>query len=339
MYDKTLLDNDYFKEIVVDYDGFKVDATLDSLTKVLLRNYIVDYAKFLIKNNKPFSFQIIDLDNFKLINDNYGHAMGDAILIDFAQRLQNAVGNKGLVGRYGGDEFIIVTPNVADYDDVHSYITSLFYGDKAPLRSWYKIGDLKTFMTGTIGSASYPNDSSNFDDLFVNADKALYRGKQKGRNCFIVYVESKHKDINVNNRNKHALYSTFSGVMDVINDSKTFEDAILNVNDYLIESLKISGFHYEKINSSFDEEVHLRLDDKLILTLGHKETEKFKDPGLFNYMNDLPALSLLTHKISVNNKDYGYILMYENKIQRIWQDEDITLIMVIARLLYYKFLK
>ena len=110
MYDKTLLDNDFFKEIIVDYEGFKVESTLDSLTKVLLRNYIVNYAKFLIKNNVPFSFQIIDLDNFKLINDNYGHAMGDAILVDFAKRLKDAVGDKGLVGRYGRDEFIIITP-------------------------------------------------------------------------------------------------------------------------------------------------------------------------------------------------------------------------------------
>ena len=305
----------------------------------MLRNYIVNYAKFLIKNNVPFSFQIIDLDNFKLINDNYGHSMGDAILVDFAKRLKDAVGDKGLVGRYGGDEFIIITPNIAEYDDVHSYITHLFYGDKAPLRSWYSIGNLKTFMTGTIGSASYPNNATTFEELFINADKALYRGKQKGRNCFIVYVENKHKDINVNNRNRHALYSTFGGVMDVINTADSFEDAINKINDYLVESLNISGVKYDAIDSTYANEIKYRLDENLILTISRKEAEKYKDTGIYDDMMKLGALSILSHKISVNNKDYCFISFYENKIQRIWQDEDITLIMVIARILYYKFLK
>ena len=106
---------DYFKDIDIKY-------ALDSLTGVLTRANILGFANYLVENNKEFMMGILDIDNFKLVNDNYGHKIGDGCLQQIGEGLANYVGNEGLVGRFGGDEFIIIWLKGTSYDDVHAYI-------------------------------------------------------------------------------------------------------------------------------------------------------------------------------------------------------------------------
>ena len=83
---------------------------VDELTGVYRRDVIVQYVDFLISENKPFSFAILDIDNFKYVNDDHGHLFGDEVLKAVAKKIQEEVENIGVVGRYGGDEFLITYP-------------------------------------------------------------------------------------------------------------------------------------------------------------------------------------------------------------------------------------
>ena len=84
---------------------------VDELTKVFKRDVIVSYVEKLISENIPFDISILDVDNFKYVNDGYGHLVGDKALIEIAKRIEELLGDQGVVGRYGGDEFIMVAPN------------------------------------------------------------------------------------------------------------------------------------------------------------------------------------------------------------------------------------
>ena len=111
MLKEVLKDNPFFKNQNLDY-------AFDSLTKVLNREIISSYVRYLIQENIPFSICLADIDNFKYVNDTYGHMMGDQVLYEFAQKIVASVGEKCVVGRYGGDEFMIIATGISEYQDI-----------------------------------------------------------------------------------------------------------------------------------------------------------------------------------------------------------------------------
>jgi len=106
---------EYFKDIDMNY-------ALDSLTGVLSRANVLGFAKHLVDTKTPFMMGILDIDNFKLVNDNYGHMVGDECLKSVASNLAAYVGGDGVVGRFGGDEFVVIYFKSQSYDDIHDYI-------------------------------------------------------------------------------------------------------------------------------------------------------------------------------------------------------------------------
>lgn len=226
------------------FDNHELNTVLDSLTGLINRQFILDFARHLISNNTPFAMGILDLDNFKNINDAYGHRNGDTCLQIVAQNLQECVGKDGLVGRFGGDEFIIIYLKACDYDSVYDFFKT-FYINQGPLRKTITLEGNFVFITGTVGSASFPLDATTYDDLFAKMDKALYRGKSKGRNCFIVYVESKHKDIIVHERNDNSLLEQFIKIKHMMNNDDIFE-ITSNFVDYLYRTLHPYNIIYLK---------------------------------------------------------------------------------------------
>ncbi|MBR6359044.1 MAG: GGDEF domain-containing protein, partial [Lachnospiraceae bacterium] len=84
-------------------DDISLDEILDPLTGILSRSYAMKFVQSLIDEGRPFSFAMIDLDNFKSINDTFGHSAGDEVLITVAERLANFTAECGLIGRFGGD--------------------------------------------------------------------------------------------------------------------------------------------------------------------------------------------------------------------------------------------
>lgn len=162
-------------------------AKNDSLTKLLTRDEIVNKAKEFIENKINFLLMIVDIDNFKAFNDDFGHMFGDIVLVETAASLKKYLKNNGTIGRIGGDEFMIIIEHNDNYDEIHKLCTNV----RAAIANISNHNIKQVKITATVGCAHYPKDADNYELLFNKADTALLRGKNKGRNCFIIFDENK----------------------------------------------------------------------------------------------------------------------------------------------------
>ncbi|ABA90172.1 sensor diguanylate cyclase/phosphodiesterase, PAS domain-containing [Syntrophotalea carbinolica DSM 2380] len=138
------------------------------------------------RHHESFALMFLDLDRFKTINDSLGHSAGDAALKEVAQRLTTCLRETDTVSRFGGDEFNVLLSGPSHEEEIeliaHKILKSL---------AWpYDINDHEVFMTCSIGIASYPKDGREAITLVKNADTALYRAKDLGRNNFQFYSSS-----------------------------------------------------------------------------------------------------------------------------------------------------
>jgi diguanylate cyclase (GGDEF)-like protein len=338
----------YTKEELEKYkyfDGADLNFVLDSLTGVISRQYILDFARTLVNNNTPFAMCMMDLDNFKYINDSYGHGAGDFCLKTIGESLKRCMGEDGLVGRFGGDEFILIYLKSNTYEDVHSFLGSLYAQDGAVRRSIY-IDKVRVFITATVGSASFPKDAENYNDLFLKMDKALYRGKMKGRNCYIVYVHEKHKDIVVNERGTNSLLSKVQDIKSIIEPSNK-DDSIIKTIDYLYSALHPAELFYldkdnDVISAKTKEKYHFgknayfiidkMIGDKNILPSSNPQDIKERFPDTVFYMDEKRVHAFVAVRVT----DKGFIILYENAVTRMWQDYDLVLITFASTVLGYK---
>ena len=108
----------YFDKIV---DEIRLDEILDPLTGILSRTYALQFVHHLIREKKPFTFTMIDLDNSKLLNDTYGHGAGDKVLVTVANALAKYTNGYGLAGRFGGDELLLIDLHNTTGEDKQSW--------------------------------------------------------------------------------------------------------------------------------------------------------------------------------------------------------------------------
>ncbi len=127
----------------------------------------------------------LDLDRFKTINDTLGHEMGDTLLKAVAERLRQCVRRGDVIARLGGDEFTIALADVAQYEDVARVAQKMLDNFAYP----FHIGGRDLFVTASIGIALYPQDHRGVDGLLKNADAAMYRAKELGRNNYQFFTQ------------------------------------------------------------------------------------------------------------------------------------------------------
>lgn len=176
-------------QTVEQIQGLKKDAETDKLTGLLNK---VSSEKDLTELCKTATgaLMMVDLDSFKLVNDIHGHAMGDKILINFADILRSAVRSSDLIGRMGGDEFIVFCQGVHD----ESYISqkAKFINERITAVAKKLMGENMNIPLGaSIGCVFVPMHGTDFSDLYKKADKALYIVKQNGKHGYSVYSEGK----------------------------------------------------------------------------------------------------------------------------------------------------
>ena len=164
----------------------------DSLTKVYNKKTITEYAINTLKENKRNRtiIVILDVDHFKSVNDTYGHMYGDKILARVGQRLKEVVGEDGVVGRIGGDEFMIVLNGVNDDQMLRGVLRAMRTQIK-----WEFSEEFTDFMiTCSIGASIYPNNGTGFEELFKKADHCLYIAKEKGRDRYVFFRDELHRE-------------------------------------------------------------------------------------------------------------------------------------------------
>lgn len=169
-------------------------AYYDSLTKLPNRLLLSDRLEQAILHTKRHHSSIaviyLDLDEFKAINDKFGHGIGDQALITYAQRLKQALREEDTLSRLGGDEFVIILQDIKDTQQVHSTLERLLQATGQSL----KIDDLDLKISGSIGVTFYPQiEEIDADQLLRQSDQAMYQAKQLGKNRYHIFDPSHDK--------------------------------------------------------------------------------------------------------------------------------------------------
>ena len=162
-------------------------ATHDALTRLPNRLLLEDRVRQDIRrareSKRHVAVMYVDLDQFKRINDTLGHKAGDKLLQSCAERLRGALRQGDTVGRLGGDEFLVILPDLAEPENAHGLATRVLDDFNRP----FQVEEHELFSTVSIGVAFFPHDGKDVETLMKNADTALYRAKEAGRNSFCFF--------------------------------------------------------------------------------------------------------------------------------------------------------
>ena len=158
----------------------KTKSHQDALTGLWDRAYTEEMVGGLLRTGVRGAMMMIDLDNFKSINDNYGHIAGDRALKMFADVLREYASEEDITCRIGGDEFVIFLRNVTAKDELSDRATDIIAAMNRKLQS----SGFETNSSVSIGIARTPEDGKEFIELYSSADKALYYVKQNGKNSY-----------------------------------------------------------------------------------------------------------------------------------------------------------
>lgn len=163
----------------------------DSLTGVYNKKTITEYAKKRISEEKEkrIVIAILDVDHFKSVNDTFGHLYGDKVLARVGGRLKEIVGEDGVIGRIGGDEFMIVFNGLDDDQVLRGMLRAIRMQIK-----WEFAEDFENLsITCSIGASIFPVNGRDYEDLFKKADCCLYIAKEKGRDRYVFFRDEMHR--------------------------------------------------------------------------------------------------------------------------------------------------
>jgi cyclic di-GMP phosphodiesterase Gmr len=167
-------------------------AYFDELTGLPMRRVIERHVNELLHEDdvQPFALAFLDIDNFKHINDYYGHAIGDALLVEVARRLGLDLRESDMLSRISGDEFLLLLNPVQSQQEVADYIQFLLQRLRAP----FFVDGSEVFASASIGVSLYPEHGNSYDALRQNADIAMYRVKNEGKGAAVFFDVSMERE-------------------------------------------------------------------------------------------------------------------------------------------------
>ncbi|RKD24934.1 diguanylate cyclase [Ammoniphilus oxalaticus] len=168
----------------------------DELTALPNRRFFQQYLEETLicsaSSRSKFAVMFLDLDRFKVINDNLGHRRGDIVLTKVARRIKRVVSKDDMVARLGGDEFTILIQKMNGMSEANEIAEQLLKVFESP----FQLDGYDLFVTASIGIAIYPDHGINAETLMRHADIAMYRAKEQGKNNYVVYKSIKSEGLN-----------------------------------------------------------------------------------------------------------------------------------------------
>jgi len=191
---------------IIIFDYFRLKETgktltrfvnIDTLTGVFSRKYFFDYVEAEIQRNKRFGICYIDVDKFKEVNDQYGHEIGDRLLLEIGKRIQECIRRNDFVSRIGGDEFVIFINDINDEFVGELILKRLMNTMKEP----FAFNNIILQNTLSVGYSIFPVDGGSVEELIQNADKYMYNMKEKNHREVHIKHMIKHNKMNYAKKN------------------------------------------------------------------------------------------------------------------------------------------
>ncbi|SUY46281.1 signal transduction protein [Clostridium putrefaciens] len=163
------------------YKEIQKQINVDPLLGIYTRKYFIDFVNGKVLQNEDSNFAIvmIDLDDFKKINDSFGHQFGDEVLLNTVKEIKNGLGIKDIVARYGGEEIVLYIDQGEDFKSVYKTVDNI---RKSIEDNEYSLIEDYKCVTATFGISFYPVDGGDIIKLLQAADRLLYKGKRSGKN-------------------------------------------------------------------------------------------------------------------------------------------------------------
>ena len=182
----ALMFNDITEKKKIEQENLEL-ANIDTLTGLANRKKIIETINTTIVNRKNnggrFALLFIDLDDFKKVNDSLGHDVGDILIQKVGARFKNVITSEDVVGRIGGDEFIILQDNISSPGDAEKLALRI----RNVLKESFIYMGNEIYTSASIGISIYPNDGMNTSSLMKNSDIAMYEAKNSGGSCYRLY--------------------------------------------------------------------------------------------------------------------------------------------------------
>lgn len=232
-------------DTVSDNCYYLSENALDHGTGVLNKRAINEYAMEKIsekvQNGGSMYLAVLDVDDFKLINDKFGHMYGDEVLQKVADIIQSVISRRGFVGRFGGDEFMVVLNGISDEATLRTVLKTI----TKKIR-WEYLNTAAS-VTTSWGISKFPCDGTTYEGLFHIADKCLYIAKDKGKNRYIIYDKEKHGSVDHISATKRN-----TGIKAIESDEKKagivselINDLCQNGKSHLKEAMKIMREYFD----------------------------------------------------------------------------------------------
>ncbi|MBQ8297648.1 MAG: GGDEF domain-containing protein [Ruminococcus sp.] len=183
-----------------------IEANRDPMSELLNKRAVTNFAQELLSSKPNYNVNLIllDIDDFAVINSSYGHLFGDEVIHTVASIIKTEIGSRGIAGRISGGGFLIVVEDTRDETDLRGILRAI-----RSKTEWAFPDRFENFrLTCSMGVSTYPIDSKDYDELFMQADKALYIAKEKGQNRYVIYDINKHGEVERDVENKIAFLSS-----------------------------------------------------------------------------------------------------------------------------------
>lgn len=302
-----------------------IEANRDSISGLLNKRAVTSFATGLLAENPAYTvvLVILDIDNFSEINSSYGHLFGDEVIYKVAGIIKNEIGSHGIAGRISGSSFLIVLEDTKNEENLRGVLRAIRTNTEFAFSDRFE----NFRLTCSMGVSAYPKDSSDYDELFMQADKALYIAQQKGQNRYVIYDVEKHGPVEKDVENKIVYLSR----SDASNETLGFMGRL--AESLVLGRLPDISVLLEQIRSQFaidDICVYAGKDMNLILSCGNAQsknaaylfensyTERFTGEGIFviDNVNELEGRDDNAYTQLTDQKIGGAVqyLMTENNV-------------------------